>query len=114
MPVHGPWKGFNAFDPAKEYGLPEQPGAGPVFRGLVFRRARQGIRSRCLGRPYKTVISAALEIFGWDMLLEAAGMDPARFRSLERDRGLQHPSCQAWRKTSIEVYLAARRHGVAL
>jgi uroporphyrinogen-III decarboxylase len=58
------------------------------------------------GGYYKTIVSGAIQAFGWDMLLEAAA-DPGRFdKVLESifQRSLYH--IKALAKTSIKVFLS--------
>jgi hypothetical protein len=94
-----------AFDAVAEYGLPE-------FESLVAfyeEKVRQG-RERTpdqlvTGGYYKTIVSGAIESFGWDMLLAAAA-DGERmervFDSFFR-RTLFH--MRAWASTSVEVLI---------
>jgi uroporphyrinogen-III decarboxylase len=68
-----------AFDPWEVY--------GPRDHGELVRRFNAHYRERCEKYPdvlnttgiYVTQMSAMIEIFGWDMLLTAAGTDPDRF-----------------------------------
>ena len=94
-----------AFDAVAEYGL-------PAFEEQVRAYERQVQQAR-LARPnqlttggyYKTIVSGAIESFGWEMLLLAAS-DPGKmervFDSFFR-RTLFH--MQAWAQTSIEVVI---------
>jgi hypothetical protein len=94
-----------AFDPVKEYGL-------TPFDQLVAGY-EQDYRSRkaafpnqvCTGGYYKTVISGAIQAFGWDMLLVAAA-DEAKFaKVLERFGEYTLHHARAWAQTSIDVYI---------
>ncbi len=95
-----------AFDPISEYGI-------SGHRELVrfYEEWYQKTQAECpdlvvTGGRYKTVVSAALDIFGWDMLLEAAGMDRERFaKVLERIGHYSLLHAQAWAETSIEAYI---------
>lgn len=68
-----------AFDPWEVY--------GPRDRAELTRRFEEHYRRQCAQTPdlvnmtgiYITLVSGLIEIFGWEMLLEAAGTDPARF-----------------------------------
>ena len=94
-----------AFDAVSEYGLPTVEAQVSAYEQKV-----QQARARCpnqltTGGYYKTLVSGALESFGWDMLLEAcaepAKMEPV-FDSFFR-RTLFH--MQAWAQTSAEVII---------
>ncbi len=94
---------FNAVD---DYGLPD-------FNGLVdyyeawYQRIQPGLRQVISGGRYKTLVSAAIESFGWDMLLQAAGDDQETFgdKVLGSFFELSLHHTKAWAKTSIEVYM---------
>jgi hypothetical protein len=94
-----------AFDAVKEYGL-------PAFEEQVAEYERQMQAARVnhpeqlvTGGVYKTLVSGAIEAFGWDWLLEACA-DPVKmervFDSFFR-RTLFF--MQAWAKTSAEVMI---------
>ena len=94
-----------AFDPVKEYGITpfDQLVAG-YERDYVQRLA--GFPNQvCTGGYYKTVISGALQSFGWDMLLVAAADEKKFARVLERFGEYTLHHARAWAKTSIEVYI---------
>lgn len=94
-----------AFDPVKEYGL-------TPFAELVagYEKAHTEKQSAfpnqvCTGGYYKSVISGAIQAFGWDMLLMAAA-DEAKFaRVLERFGAYTLHHAHAWAETSIDVYI---------
>jgi hypothetical protein len=61
-----------AFDPAKEYGLQPLPDLVKFFEG-VYRKGQADHPNQVFtGGYYKTIVSGAIQAFGWDMLLEAA------------------------------------------
>ncbi len=94
-----------AFDAVEEYGLPD-------FDGLVdyYERCHRSGRSAdpeqvCPGGYYKTIVSGAIEAFGWEMLLTAAS-DRGRFEKvLDGFFRLSLHHYRAWAKTSIEVFM---------
>ena len=94
-----------AFDPVKEYGL-------TPFNDLVagyekdFREREAAYPNQvCTGGYYKSVISGAIQSFGWDMLLQAAS-DEAKFaRVLEHFGAYTLHHARAWAQTSIPVYI---------
>jgi len=93
------------FDAVKEYGLPD-------FDGLVAFYENQYQESKAAfpnqvftGGYYKTIVSGAIETFGWDMLLTAAA-DQERFEQvLDSIFRLSLHHYKAWAKTSIEVFI---------
>ncbi len=94
-----------AFDPDAEYGLPDARQQAEAYERLM-QEARQGRPGQLTtGGYYKTIISGAIQAFGWEMLLEAAA-DCAKFeRVLDRffRRTLFH--MEAWAATSAEVVI---------
>jgi hypothetical protein len=95
-----------AFDAVKEYGLPD-------FDALVayyedhYRTSQAANPNQVFpGGYYKTVVSGAIEAFGWELLLEAAA-DKVRFeRVLDSIFQLTLHHHQAWAKTSIKAFVS--------
>jgi len=93
------------FDAVKEYGLPD-------FDALVSHcqkswRDTQDAHPNQLvtGGYYKTIVSGAIEAFGWDMLLLAAA-DADRFEKvLDSFFRLTMHHVRAWAKTSIPAFI---------
>jgi len=95
-----------SFDAVEEYGLPD-------FDELVgyyeewYGREQAANDQVFPGGYYKTLISGAIEAFGWEMLLLAAGEDPERFGEAELgsifELSLHH--YKAWAETSIEFFM---------
>ena len=73
-----------AFDPQETY--------GPCDRDATVRAFETAYRANCAGNPdtvsmtgiYVTLVSGLIDIFGWDLLLLASGMDPDGTGSLAR------------------------------
>ncbi|MHB0939047.1 MAG: uroporphyrinogen decarboxylase family protein [Armatimonadota bacterium] len=94
------------FNCVREYGLPD-------FTALVdfyenHYRATQAAHDAVIsGGYYKTIVSGAIQAFGWEMLLEGAGEDPGRFGEDVLgsifEYSLHH--FKAWAETSIEVFM---------
>jgi hypothetical protein len=93
------------FDPLQEYGL-------PTHRELVrfceerYRKLSDANPNQLVtGGYYRSVISGAIQAFGWDMLLQAAADEERFARVLERiaQYTLQHNL--AWAETSIEAFI---------
>ncbi len=94
-----------AFDAVEEYGLPDMDDLVVHYENWYQAGRKANPNQVHPGGYYKTIVSGAIQAFGWDMLLEAAA-DPVRFdRVLESifQRSLYHFKAQA--KTSIEVFL---------
>lgn len=94
-----------AFDPLKEYGVPEHRELVRFYEDWYQNTQAANAEQVVTGGYYKTVVSGAIEIFGWDMLLTAAA-DPARFAGvLERIGHYTLHYVRAWAETSIEAYI---------
>jgi len=94
-----------AFDAVEEYGLPSMEEQVQHYEQIVQRNLEQFPDQLTTGGYYKTIVSGAIQAFGWDMLLLAAS-DPGKmekvFDSFFR-RTLFH--MQAWARTSVEVII---------
>ncbi|MDT8389828.1 MAG: uroporphyrinogen decarboxylase family protein [Lentisphaeria bacterium] len=94
-----------AFDPVEEYGLTPFDELVEGYEKDYQERSAAFPNQVCTGGYYKTVISGAIQAFGWDMLLVAAA-DEAKFAKVLEAIGrytLHH--AQAWAETSIPVYI---------
>ena len=94
-----------AFDPVREYGV-------TPFKELVagyekdYRERFDAFPNQVTtGGYYKSVISGAIQAFGWDMLLLAAADEGKFGRVLERFGAYTLHHARAWAETSIEVYI---------
>ncbi len=94
-----------AFDAVKEYGLPDFAEQVKAYEAFVQNARLYNADQLSTGGYYKSLVSGAIESFGWDMLLEAAA-DSKKiekvFDSFFR-RTLFY--MQAWAKTSVEVVI---------
>jgi hypothetical protein len=94
-----------AFDPVAEYGLTPFDELVKGYEKNYRERNAAYPNQVCTGGYYKTVISGAIQIFGWDMLLMAAS-DEAKFAAvLERIGNYTLHHARAWAETSIPVYI---------
>lgn len=94
-----------AFDAVKEYGLPNMDELVQFYEKLYQVNQAANPNQVYTGGYYKTVVSGALQAFGWDMFLAAAA-DRQRFAKVLASFGeltLHH--AKAWAKTSIQVYI---------
>jgi hypothetical protein len=94
-----------AFDAVAEYGLPDFDEQVSAYEALT-RKAREDYPEQLTtGGYYKTLVSGAIQAFGWDMLLtalsEPARMEPV-FDSLFR---FTRHHMQALARTSAEVII---------
>jgi hypothetical protein len=93
------------FDPHKEYGL---PGSDELTRYYedCYRTTQANYPGQLItGGYYKTVVSGAIQTFGWDMLLTAAA-DRERFATvLQRFGRYTRHYARAWARTSIPAYI---------
>ena len=94
-----------AFDAVEEYGLPDFDAQVNAYEESVRASRRACPAQLTTGGYYKTIVSGAIQSFGWEMLLAAAS-DPVKmekvFDSFFR-RTLFH--MKAWAKTSAEVLI---------
>jgi hypothetical protein len=93
------------FDPLREYGLPSRRELVRFYEGSHRKRSDESPNQLFSGGYYKTLVSGAIQAFGWEMLLLAAA-DEERFARLLGRFGrytLEHNL--AWAETSIEVFM---------
>ena len=94
-----------AFDAVEEYGLPDFDEQVRSYREVIAAARKNFPNQLTTGGYYKTIVSGAIQSFGWDMLLTAAS-DPVRmepvFDSFFR-RTLYH--LKAWCETDVEVLI---------
>ena len=95
-----------AFDAVEEYGLPDM-GELVAFYEKHYQDSQKAYPNQVFtGGYYKTIVSGAIEAFGWEMLLAAAA-DQDRFeRVLDSIYRLSLHHYQAWAKTSAEVFIS--------
>ncbi len=93
-----------AIDPFEEYGridVAEKTEQYQQFADNV--RKNDWVTS---GGTYRTVVSYAIDAFGWENLLYAAGADPQRFGELlNRWTDYLMQFIDAWAATDVDVYL---------
>jgi len=93
------------FDAVEEYGLPDLDELTDFYE-KHYQESQQAHPNQVFpGGYYKTIVSGAIQTFGWDMLLAAAA-DQARFeRVLDSFYRLTRHHVEAWARTSIEVFI---------
>lgn len=93
------------FDPCREYGFPGHRELVRYYEDWYQKAQAEWPDQVVTGGYYKTVVSGAIQTFGWEMLLLAAA-DPRRFaRVLERFGMYTKFYAEAWAETSIEAYI---------
>ena len=93
------------FSAVEEYGLPDFDELVRHYEDTHDAAQRAHPNQVVTGGYYKTIVSGAIEAFGWDILLQAAS-DRAGFeRVLDSIFRLSLHHAQAWAKTSIEVFI---------
>ena len=94
-----------AFNPVMEYGLTPFDRLVAGYEQDYQRRKAAFPNQVCTGGYYKSVISGAIQAFGWDMLLVAAADEPKFACVLERFGEYTLHHARAWAQTSIDVYI---------
>lgn len=94
-----------AFDAVTEYGLPDRDQQIAAYQESVDKARANCPDQLTTGGYYKTIVSGAIQAFGWDMFLMALS-DPVKmepvFDSIFR-RTLFHMEC--WAATDVEVII---------
>ena len=94
-----------AFDAVAEYGKPDFDELVTHFERVYTDGQRRYPNQVFTAGYYKTIVSGAIEAFGWDMLLEAAAQ-PQRFeRVLHSFFELTMHHVRAWARTSAPVFI---------
>lgn len=94
-----------AFDAVKEYGLPDFTELVKYYEKHYRERQQANPNQVFAAGYYKTIISGAIEAFGWDRLLEAAA-DRRRFEPvLDSIFRLSLHHFRAWAKTTAPVFI---------
>jgi hypothetical protein len=93
------------FDAVEEYGLINFDDLVPYYENLYQSGRKDCPEQVSTGGYYNTIVSGAIQAFGWDMFLEAAA-DYRRFDKVLESfyrQTLHHVN--AWSKTTIEVFI---------
>lgn len=93
------------FDAVREYGLPDMNRLIDFYERHYQEEQKRYAGQVFTGGYYKTIVSGAIEAFGWDMLLSAAA-DQNRFEKvLDSFFRLSMHHFEAWAKTSVEAFI---------
>lgn len=94
-----------AFDAVKEYGLPDKKELAAYYEN-TFQSGQHAFPNQVLtGGYYKTLLSGALEIFGWDMLLQLAADRTACEAVLHSIFQVSLHQYRCWAHTGIKVFI---------
>lgn len=94
-----------AFDAVAEYGLPDLDRQVWSYE-KAWREMQAAYRDQLVtGGYYKTIVSGAIQAFGWDMLLEAASEPDKLEPVLDSFYRYTRFFVEAWAKTSAEVFI---------
>lgn len=94
-----------AFDPVEEYGLPDFQEQVDAYEQLWQQQCRQFPEQLAPGGYYKTLMSGAIEVFGWDMLLLAASNPQKMDRVFDGFFRFTKFHMEAWAQTSAEIII---------
>lgn len=95
-----------SFDPVAEYGLPHLKERTRYFETRFQEVQRRHPTLVCPGGYYKTLFSACIHAFGWEMFLSAAPLDYERFdRVLAGFFEISLANYKAWAETSVKGFI---------
>jgi hypothetical protein len=94
-----------AFDAVEEYGLPDFDAQVAAYEQIVQEGRRAFPGQLRTGGYYQTIVSGAIEAFGWEMLLLAAADREKMARVLDTFLRRTMFFMRAWAQTSAEVLI---------
>jgi hypothetical protein len=103
-PFGGPEE-VHEFDPLREYDLPSRRELVRSYEECYRKLSDSNPNQLVTGGYYKTLISGAVQAFGWDMLLQAAADEDRFAQVLERLARYTLQYNLAWAETSIEAFI---------
>jgi hypothetical protein len=97
-----------SFDAVSEYGLPDIKERSRYFEEFYQKFQRNNPTLVIPGGYYKTLFSACIQTFGWDIFLLSVGTDPVRFGEyvLEGLFKISMANYEAWAKTNIKAFIS--------
>ena len=94
------------FSPVREYGIPDIKERRDYFKELWEKGQKENHTLVYPGGYYKTMFSACIQAFGWDMFLLSVGMDEKKFdRVLEEFFEISLANFRAWSETGIKAFI---------
>ncbi|GAH04234.1 unnamed protein product, partial [marine sediment metagenome] len=95
-----------SFDAVEEFGLPDIKQRAVFFEEMFQKGQSENPTLVYPGGYYKTLFSACIHTFGWDMLLSSAPLDYERFdKVLESFFKISMANFEAWAQTNIKVFI---------
>ncbi len=94
-----------AFDAVKEYGLPTMAEQVADYQAWIDQKRRDFPGQLCTGGYYKTIVSGAIQAFGWDMLLEAAADADQMEKVFDSFFRRTKFHMDAWAQTDVEAII---------
>jgi hypothetical protein len=94
-----------SFDAVLEYGLPDLDSLTDYYENLHRHQINENPNQVMPGGYYKTIVSGAIETFGWDALLLGASVSDRFEKVLDSFFRLTKHHYQAWINTSIDVFI---------
>ena len=94
-----------AFDAVAEYGTPDFDENVRWCQKTIDDRRRANPDQINTGGYYRTIISGAIQAFGWEMLLMGAADADKMEKVLDSFARLTHLHVQAWAQTDIEYFI---------
>jgi len=93
------------FDPVSEYGLPDFKELVEHYRRVLKQGREHNPNQVFPGGYYKTIVSGAIQSFGWASLLEAAAQRSRFERVLDGFYRLSLHHFRAWAETDLDVFI---------
>ena len=106
--IYCPFKSVDevlAFDAVAEYGLPDKKELIAYYENHYREKQRANPQVVYPGGYYKTIVSGAIQTFGWDMLLQGAARRDQFEKVLDSYFRLSLHHFEAWAETSIEAFI---------
>ena len=108
LPVRCPFETAEdvwAFDAVAEYGLPTPEEQVAAYEAWLQAKRRDFPDQLCPGGYYKTIVSGAIQAFGWDLLLEAAADRKRMERVFDGFFRRTQFHMDAWARTTAEAII---------
>lgn len=108
IPKECPFKSLEdvwSFDPISEYGLPDFNEQVRAYEDIIQNAREKFPEQLITGGYYKTIVSGAIQAFGWEMFLLALSDINRMEKVLDGFFSFTLFHMEAWAKTSVEVII---------
>lgn len=108
IPKECPFKSLEdvwSFDPISEYGLPDFNEQVRAYEDIIQNAREKFPEQLITGGYYKTIVSGAIQAFGWEMFLLALSDINRMDKVLDGFFSFTLFHMEAWAKTSVEVII---------